>query len=100
MYRASLESLLGLRVRGTRLVIDPCIPRAWPGFSIAFRHRSARYDVVVDNPQGVSHGVASVELDGRPVGDSAEVVLVDDGAAHRVRVVLGKAVADGSSPRR
>jgi len=28
MYRAGLESLLGFCVRGTRLVIDPCIPRA------------------------------------------------------------------------
>ena len=36
---------------GTRLVVDPCIPRAWPGFTIAFRHHSARYDIVVENPQ-------------------------------------------------
>jgi cyclic beta-1,2-glucan synthetase len=90
MYRASLESLLGFRVRGSRLTIDPCIPRAWPGFSITFRHRSARYDVVVENPEGVSHGVASLELDGRLVGSSATVLLADDGAAHRLRVVLGK----------
>jgi len=90
MYRAGLESLLGFRVRGTRLLIDPCIPRAWPGFSIVFRHRSARYDVMVENPEGVSRGVSSLELDGRPVDGSGEVVLVDDGASHRLRVVLGK----------
>jgi len=72
------------------LLIDPCIPRAWPGFSIVFRHRSARYDVMVENPEGVSRGVSSLELDGRPVDGSGEVVLVDDGASHRLRVVLGK----------
>jgi len=38
-------------VRGTRLVVDPCIPRAWRGFNIAFRYHSARYDIVVENPQ-------------------------------------------------
>jgi len=90
MYRAGLESLLGFRVRGGRLLIDPCIPRAWPGFSITFRHRSARYDVVVENPEGVSRGVSRLELDERLVAGSADVVLADDGIAHRLRVILGK----------
>ena len=90
MYRAGLESLLGFCVRGTRLVIDPCIPRAWPGFSITFRHRSARYEIVVENPEGVSRGVSLVELDGVPVTGFVDVVLADDGRAHRLRVVLGK----------
>src|SRR5206468_13072729 len=63
MYRAGLEWLLGFRLRGTQLVIDPCIPRAWPGFTIAFRHHSTRYDIVVENPRGVSRGVSKVELD-------------------------------------
>jgi cyclic beta-1,2-glucan synthetase len=66
LYRAGLESILGFRLRGRWLVIDPCIPRAWPGFTIAFRHRSARYDILVENPRGVSRGVSSVHLDGRP----------------------------------
>jgi len=90
MYRAGLESLLGFCVRGTRLVIDPCIPRAWPGFSITFRHRSARYEIVVENPEGVSRGVSLVELDGVPVTGFVDVVLADDGRTHRLRVVLGK----------
>src|SRR5205807_6197943 len=52
MYRAGLESMLGFRLRGMRLVVDPCIPREWPGFTIAFRYHSARYTIVVENPQG------------------------------------------------
>ena len=31
MYRAGLESILGLRRRGATFEIDPCIPAAWPG---------------------------------------------------------------------
>ncbi len=42
-----------------RSLIDPCIPRAWPGFEIDFRYHSARYEIVVENPHGVSRGVAS-----------------------------------------
>ena len=32
MYRAGLEWMLGFRLRGTTLVIDPCVPKSWPGF--------------------------------------------------------------------
>ncbi len=90
MYRAGLESILGLHLRGARLVFDPCVPRAWRGFQIVFRYGSARYEIEVENPRGVSRGVTGVELDGaaRPLGE-ASIPLVDDGATHRVRVVLG-----------
>jgi cyclic beta-1,2-glucan synthetase len=91
LYRAGLESILGFRLRDTRLEIDPCIPRAWPRFTITFRHRSARYDIVVENPDGVSRGVFKLEVDGAVVDPAAGVALVDDGTAHRVRVVLGTA---------
>jgi cyclic beta-1,2-glucan synthetase len=90
MYRAGVESLLGFRVRGRRLAVDPCIPCAWPGFSIAFRYRSARYDVTVENPEGVSRGVRRVELDGVPVALPADVGLADDRRSHRLHVVLGR----------
>ncbi|PYM24720.1 MAG: hypothetical protein DMD78_08235, partial [Candidatus Rokuibacteriota bacterium] len=89
MYRAGLESILGFRLRGGRLVIDPCIPRAWEGFSIAFRHRRTRYDIRVENPHSVSRGVVAVEVDGVFLGGQPAVALVDDGGSHRIRVVLG-----------
>jgi cyclic beta-1,2-glucan synthetase len=89
MYRAGLESLLGFRLRGTRLVVDPCIPRAWQGFEITFRYRSARYDIIVENPKGVSRGVLSVEVDGVPLGDEMSIHLADDQKTHAVRIVLG-----------
>ena len=90
MYQAGVEWILGFRLRGTTLLIDPCIPRAWPGYEIDFRYHSARYEIVVENPQGVSRGVASSELDGQALtGGGAAIPLADDGATHRVRVVLG-----------
>ena len=58
----SRSSASGCAARGS--LIDPCIPRAWPGFELVFRYRSARYEIVVENPREVSRGVASVEVDG------------------------------------
>jgi len=89
MYRAGLESILGFRLRGARLVIEPCIPHAWRGFELVFRYRSTRYDLVVENPRGMSRGVSSVEVEGVPLAGDLSIRLVDDGKAHRVRIVLG-----------
>jgi cyclic beta-1,2-glucan synthetase len=90
LYRAGIEAILGFRLQGAFLHLDPCIPKAWPRFELAFKYRSARYDITVENPQGVSRGVAHAELDGKTLPHSpARVPLVDDGEAHTVRVLLG-----------
>ena len=89
LYRAGVEWLLGFRVKGERFEIDPCIPRAWPGFSIAFRHCSTRYEIVVENPKGVCRGVQLLELDGAAQSDRTGIAIADDQKTHRVRVVLG-----------
>ena len=91
LHRAGIEWLLGVRQRGSRLMIDPCIPAAWPGFTLTFRHRSARYEIAVENPGGVCRGVATLELDGAALADRSGVPLADDGHVHHVRVVLGVA---------
>jgi len=70
-------------------VIDPCVPRNWPRFTIAFRSHSAQYDIAVENPTGVSGGVSSVEVDGTLLVDRAGVPLADDGHIHKVRIILG-----------
>jgi cyclic beta-1,2-glucan synthetase len=94
MYRAGLEAILGFRVQAAWLILAPCIPKRWPRFEIEFKYRSARYEIVVENPEGASCGVAHVELDGQALAlavlgaAQARIALVDDGATHRVRVVL------------
>ena len=87
---ALFENLEGGATLDQFLVLDPCIPTAWPGFEIVFRYRSARYEIAVENPRGVSRGVASAALDGKALPEGlTRVPLVDDGATHKVRVVLG-----------
>ena len=90
MYRAGLEWILGFRVRAGKLLLTPCIPADWPRFEIVFRHGSARYEILVDNPHGVCQGVAQVELDGETLAaGETQIVLVDDGRTHQIGVILG-----------
>ena len=89
MYRAGLEWLLGCRVRGATLTLDPCIPKYWPGFQVSLRFGATRYEIGVENPDGGNRGLASLQLDGKalPPGPG-RIPLIDDGGKHRVRAVL------------
>jgi len=91
MQRAGIESILGLRRKGALLIVDPCIPRAWAGFSVRLRHGASVYDIEVQNPAGVARGVQSAELDGEPlVATPLHLRLKDDGQTHRLTVRLGE----------
>ncbi|HEY8187972.1 MAG TPA: glucoamylase family protein [Pyrinomonadaceae bacterium] len=100
MYRAGLESILGFKLRGETLQIDPCVPRWWRDFDITYRRDRTTYRIRVENPLALSRGVATVELDGA-LQPHDEIRLVEDAQTHTVRVVLGekpKSHADEEEP--
>jgi cyclic beta-1,2-glucan synthetase len=88
MYRAGVESILGLRRRGETFVIDPCIPSSWSEYRITWRYLDSRYEIHVSNPTRRCRGVAKALLDGVPVNAEA-IPLLNDGRAHDVQIVLG-----------
>ncbi|QOY61664.1 glycosyl transferase family 36 [Lysobacter sp. H21R4] len=98
LYRAGVEALLGFHLRGDHLLLDPCIPANWPGFSILYRHGASRYRIQVDNPEGATRGIRDATLDGAPIrwtGPAARIPLRDDGQEHRLHLTMGVHAADG-----
>jgi cyclic beta-1,2-glucan synthetase len=90
MQRAGVESILGLQLHGAFLHLDPCIPTTWPRFEMTVRYHSARYVIGVENPNGVSRGVRTAELDGALIAERPlRVPLADDGTVHSIQVRLG-----------
>jgi cyclic beta-1,2-glucan synthetase len=97
MYRAGIEWILGIRLKGAALVVDPCVPKTWPRFEIVFRYHTTQYEIAVENPHGVNRGIAQAELDGLAVPERPlRIELSDDGTVHRLDVILG----DGDIPGR
>jgi cyclic beta-1,2-glucan synthetase len=88
MHRLGIECILGLRRTGDVLRIEPCIPKAWPGYAMTYRYKGTCYRIQVENPDGVNCGVSRVLLDGVPLNDQA-TRLQDDGKDHCVRVLMG-----------
>ena len=88
MYRAGLESILGMRRHGSVFEMDPCVPLSWTEFSISWRLGPTRYDITVSNPDRRCRGVAEASLDGVRV-DSHAIPIIEDGRSHTVTIVLG-----------
>jgi cyclic beta-1,2-glucan synthetase len=85
LYRVALETILGFTKRGDTLTIVPCVPSGWTGFSVDYRHGGSAYHVTVELVGAAGSDGPSVVLDGRPLAGPG-LTLVDDGAAHEVRV--------------
>jgi cyclic beta-1,2-glucan synthetase len=94
MYRAAVEYILGFKLAGDRLHIDPCIPRGWREFEINYRRGKTTYHIKVENPHSLCRGVVSVKLDGVAQPD-VEVGLVDDGRQHEVLILMGEKIQAG-----
>jgi cyclic beta-1,2-glucan synthetase len=89
LYRAWVEEVMGLKVEGDRLRVNPVIPGSWQGFHMRYRHGEAVYEIRVENPEGCERGVSRVELDGQQVPDGV-IPLHRDLVKHRILVRMGK----------
>ena len=96
MYTAATRYILGIRPSPEGLIVDPCIPRIWPGFHILRRWENSAFRIEVVNPDHVSAGVKSLEVDGvefplvntgsRPY---AVIPHSQSGLEHTVKITLG-----------
>ena len=74
LYRAGVESILGIRRRGDHLVVAPCLPKSWPGYAATLTLDDTVYGIRVTNSGG-SGPVTRLAING-------QAGLVIDGAAH------------------
>ena len=86
-YRAGLESILGFKLRGNKLQIEPCIPSDWKAYEISYLHGKTKYHIQVKNPLGLNTGLSVIELDGSLL-EVSELELADDEKPHQVTVTL------------
>ncbi|MFW6245166.1 MAG: GH36-type glycosyl hydrolase domain-containing protein, partial [Fibrobacterota bacterium] len=80
--------ILGVRPDYEGLVIDPCIPADWNGFTVTRKFRGATYKITVKNPSHVCKGVKSLTVDNEKV-EGNTVPVFTDGKEHIVEVVMG-----------
>jgi N,N'-diacetylchitobiose phosphorylase len=85
-YFAANHYILGIRPDFNSLIVDPCIPPEWDGFSATRRFRGGKYDITVRNPRHVSKGVAEILINGEK---RATIPIIQNGESCTVEVTLG-----------
>ena len=79
-HHAAIQWILGVRPEIDGLRLDPCIPKAWPGFTMTRVFRGKTVKITVKNPNGVCKGVKALVIDGRTVqGNLAPLDRIKDG---------------------
>ena len=80
------QAILGIKPTLDGLLIDPCIPADCKGYSVSRRYRGAVYNITVNNPSAVEHGIKEIRLNGDichgnllpvlPSGETADVQVI------------------------
>jgi cellobiose phosphorylase len=100
LYRFIVESLLGLQQEGGVLRVAPCLPEAWPSFTLNYRFRETLYRITVTRsaPGDKRQAAVQLSIDGVAQREAA-IPLVDDHAEHRVDIRLPGAVNVQAEPQ-
>lgn len=89
MYRAGIEGILGLSRAGDFLVIQPCLPIDWPGFSATVMMANTRYDLVVNVKLDTDPHALQAYCDDISIECNAGIVRVKlDNKTHHLLILL------------
>ena len=87
-FYAITQYILGIRPEYDGLLIEPCIPKEWDGFTIQRKFRNALYKITVKNPQNISKGIKEMLVDDKKLEGNILPVF-NDGKIHKVTVIMG-----------
>jgi len=88
MYRLIVESLLGLAREKDRLRFTPCLPAAWPTFTIQYRYGATLYEITIEQAHAAEGSDTTSVTENAVAQPDNSVRLVDDNAEHRVQIVV------------
>lgn len=87
-YYSAAQYILGIRPDYNGLIIDPCLPKDWNGYTATRRFRNKIVNIKVENPNRVQKGVKSVNLNGQNIeGNLIPFEMMKD--LNDVLVVMG-----------
>jgi cyclic beta-1,2-glucan synthetase len=74
MYRAAIEYILGLEIKGDQFRINPRVPEGWSEYEIRYRQNSTEYQITLSRDENLFHRAG------------AWLPLLDDGKQHHIRI--------------
>nr|AAC45510.1 cellobiose-phosphorylase [Thermoclostridium stercorarium] len=87
-FVAITQYILGVRPVYDGLMVDPCIPASWDGFTVTREFRGSKYRIRVENPEHICKGVNKVIMDGKEIEGQVLPVSPKE-SEHEVIVIMG-----------
>ena len=88
-YVAITQYILGIRPTHDGLMVDPCIPSSWDGFTVTRVFRGVKYNIQVQNPNHVCKGVKKMII-GDEVIDGNIIPVNSENKEYDVVVIMGE----------
>ena len=75
LYRAAVESIIGLHVRGHRVLVNPQLPSHWPGVTVLLRHAGSLHEFTLCDEHDTAAMARAAAQGARrwPVGEWADL---------------------------
>ena len=88
-YYSTTQYILGIRPQYEGVLIDPCIPHDWDGFSVKRRWRGKILNIKVENPKHINKGISYIEVNGTKL-DAAVIPFDMLKDQNEIKAVMGK----------
>lgn len=88
MYQAGLHEILGVRFVNKNVLVNPCIPEAWEGFSVNLKLGPGSIEISVKNPKRLQRGIHSFKINGVESESRAVPYPVGAGVT-KVDIIMG-----------
>lgn len=87
-YRAFIESILGIHLRGNTLIFEPCLAKTLTQYEVSFQYeKGTTYEIIFENKILSNEGHLQVSVDG-VIQKGNTLELIDDGRKHQVNLLL------------
>ncbi len=87
-YYSASHYILGIRPEYNGILIDPCIPSYWKGFTLSRIFRRKRLNIRVNNSNGVEKGVIETKLNGKKLENNfINTDLLND--QNEIKIIMG-----------
>lgn len=88
LHRVATNFILGVRPELEGLIVDPCIPEEWEGFTYKRQFRGSKYIIKVNNSAHVSKGIKEIYVDDKLIQKNI-IPAFSDNKEHIVKVIMG-----------
>jgi cellobiose phosphorylase len=87
-YAAITQYILGIQADYDGLLVNPCIPKDWTGYTVTRVYRGATYKIKINNSAHVSKGVKKLIVNG--MEESGKLIpILPAGKVHNIEVIMG-----------